>query len=132
MDNSSHLVNPPEGPPVHRARMPVSVELLHEILKLPRETSIVGATLDPAGHYLEFVIEDPRLAPVHEGQEIPQNMPKYVSYGTLHGTLIQAIWKFDQEEVTTGDTLPDDLGAEGDDEDEYLGGPGFEYDGDNV
>jgi hypothetical protein len=102
------LVNPPEGPPVHRALMPVTVELLHEILKLPRETRIVGATLDPAGFIIEFVIEDPRLAPVHEGQEIPQNNPTYVSRGTLHGTLIQAIWKFDQEEVTTGDTLPGD------------------------
>ncbi len=102
------FTNPPEGPPVHRARMPVSVALLHEILKLPEQTRIVGATLDPAGHTLEFVIEDPRLAPVHDGQEIPQNNPLYVSRGTLHGTLIQAIWKFDGEEVTAGDTFPDD------------------------
>ena len=102
------LANPPEGPPVHRALMPVTVELLHEILRLPRETRIVGATLNPAGHTLEFVIEDPRLAAVHEGQEIPQNYPLYVSRGTRHGTLIQAIWKFDGEEVTAGDTFPDD------------------------
>ena len=107
-DNMTSFTNPPEGPPVHRARMPVTVELLHEILRLPRETRIVGATLDPAGHTLEFVIEDPRLAPIHDGQEIPTNTPLYVSRGTIHGTLIQSIWKFEQGEVTAGDTFPDD------------------------
>ena len=104
----SPYVNPPPGPPVHRARMPVTVELLHQILRLPRETRIVGAHLIDGGRTLEFIIEDERLEPVHDGHDIPQNIPSYVSYGTLHGHLIQAIWKFDGEEVRTGDSFPDD------------------------
>ena len=98
----------PEVPPIHRARMPVSVELLHQLLRLPDETRIVAGTLSPDGRTLEFVIDDPRLEPIYEGQEIPTNSPNYVSYGTRYGTLIQVIWAFGSEEVRTGDTLPDD------------------------
>ena len=101
------LANPPEVPPVHRARMPVSVELLHQLLKLPDETRIIAGNLTPDGRTLEFVIEDDRLAAVYEGQEIPTNIPNYVSYGHRTGTLIQVIWAFGSEEVRTGDTLPD-------------------------
>ena len=100
--------NPPEAKPVNRARMPVSVELIHQLLRLPDETRIIAGNLSPDGRTLEFVIEDDRLEPVYEGQEIPTNIPNYVSYGTRHGTLIQVIWAFGSEEVRTGDTLPDD------------------------
>ncbi len=102
------LANPPEVPPIHRARMPVTVALLHQLLRLPDETRIVAGTLSPDGRILEFVIEDPRLEPIYEGQEIPTNIPNYVSYGHRTGTLIQVIWAFGSEEIRTGDIIPDD------------------------
>ena len=109
------LVTPPTGPPVHQARLLVSAELIHQMLKMPTETRILAVTFD--GRTFDFRVEDPRLFGVEKGQELPQIQPLYTSYMPTTGMLIQAAWPFEDSTEITGDTFPDD-------EDPDLDGPG--------
>lgn len=100
------LVSPPTGPPTHQARLQVSTELIHEMLKMPRETRILSVTFD--GRTFEFTLEDPRLYGVEEGQELPIISPIYKSLTQMSGVLIQAAWIFEDSTEITDDAFPDD------------------------
>ncbi len=100
------LIDPPEGPYIRQARMPVTAALIHNMLRMPEETRIVGATFD--GRTLMFQIEDPRLRAIGDGEEFPPIVPSYETYTLPTGLLIRARWPFDVE-VITGDVFPDDV-----------------------
>lgn len=103
------LVRQEIGPPVHRAELLVSTHLFHQLLMMPDTMRIVGVSMHDNPHTLTLSVEDDTLAPVYEGQLVPEIEPVY-STGTPDGELVQAAWPLTMgaDLVIVGDVFPDD------------------------
>ncbi len=104
----SALLNPPAMPPVHRARLLVSADLLHTLLMMPDTMRILNVGLEDGDpRTIVISVEDPLLDPVYEGQLIPEVEPIFSTYD---GVLVQAAWPLGEGAALSivGDVFPDD------------------------